>query len=454
MIRTRIVFRRVRAPAVPWLIGLCLASTACLRPVHEATGERDAPPGRIMRLVEETPGRGSPIRPGDRVKVDLVGTYGDGREWANGPFSYIYHGGAYPGARSTPRVGARFKLEWLRDGGERTERRVPLVGLDGTREGYMVRRDRGAILIEHRIRSWCRPMKLFLLPTGFGPFEIGLGCWRYPRLAAPSAGRVSRQQAYLDSMEYLANMGVDPVPGGGLGSPPPPPDPALVEAARHGDLHSAAVLARPERVSELLRAGADPEVRDSIGMTVLLRVAFTSYPGHPYVAAAQPRFLAVVDTLLAHGASVTALAEKGARSPMYGPEELVIGNSSLDFAARFCDDGMVRRLIDAGGTVTTGPGSGFVGAVIEGCPEVVSMLLEAGTPVAMPGLFGGTPIERLAAVGSFHEGHVEVARLLLAARADPSRAREHLKSRLDDPGPGGFGFTNRAVARRILALMR
>jgi hypothetical protein len=39
------------------------------------------------------------------------------------------------------------------------------------------------------------------------------------------------------------------------------------------------------------------------------------------------------------------------------------------------------------------------------------------------------------------------------AGANTSLAREYLKDRLDDPGPGGFGFSHRPLARRILKLL-
>ncbi|HEX5075424.1 MAG TPA: hypothetical protein VFW03_19590 [Gemmatimonadaceae bacterium] len=67
---------------------------------------------------------------------------------------------------------------------------------------------------------------------------------------------------------------------------------------------------------------------------------------------------------------------------------------------------------------------------------------------------GGTPLERLANVSAFHDGHYECARLLVKAGANTARARERLRERLADKGPGGFGFSNRPVARRILGLLR
>jgi hypothetical protein len=51
------------------------------------------------------------------------------------------------------------------------------------------------------------------------------------------------------------------------------------------------------------------------------------------------------------------------------------------------------------------------------------------------------------------------AEALAAAPAGAGRERQcfaatRLEERLDDPGPGGFRFTNRPEARRILQLLR
>jgi len=82
------------------------------------------------------------------------------------------------------------------------------------------------------------------------------------------------------------------------------------------------------------------------------------------------------------------------------------------------------------------------------------MLLARGASVDDQPQGGGTPLERLISVGAFHDGHFESARLLVDAGASTKVAQERLKDRLDDPGPGGFGFSNRPVARRILQLLR
>jgi len=60
----------------------------------------------------------------------------------------------------------------------------------------------------------------------------------------------------------------------------------------------------------------------------------------------------------------------------------------------------------------------------------------------------------LIAVSSFHQGHLAVARLLVLAGAGRDVAAKRLADRLGDPGPGGFGFSNRPMARKILKLLR
>ncbi len=443
--------RRALLVAIP--LGLLLLLARCIEPVYKYESPGAAPPGPVLRILTHDAGRGSTPRAGDRVRVDLVGTYADGSKWADGPFTYIYRDESYPGV-AQPRLGARIKLEWLHDQGERPERLVPLVGERIDREGYMIRRDRGPVFIEHRLRSWCRPLKLFLMNTGLGPIEFPLGCWRYPRVSVAQMGD-SRASARMDSIEAMVNAGSEPQPGSSAGNAPSAPR-AKVNADSIEDLHEAAVRGLPVRVGELLRAGADPEQRDAYGMTALLRVAFEQFPGHHYYASEQAAYLAVVDTLLAHGASPRARTVKGTASPMYGPGSLVLDMTPLDYAARFCDDGMVARLIAGGAdaAASTGPDAGFVGAVMAGCPEIVKMMIAGGAAVQMAREQGGTPLERLAHVSSFHEAHIEVARALLAAGADPTRAKIYLKDRLDDPGPGGFGFTNRLVAKEIHRLLR
>lgn len=446
------MLRRARAASAVALVALAL--TGCIQSVHSSSAAHTAPPGDEFRVIEATAGRGSVVRAGDLITVDLVGTYGDGSEWGRGPFTYIYADDAYPGAAAPVRVGSVFKFEWIRETAERRGRQIDMPGVHTETQFYRIRRDRGPILLEHRVRKWCRPMKIFFLNTGFGPIEFSLGCWRYPRLGGGSAaGGMDPRTAALERALGLAEEPPVPAtPGEGLR---PAPDADAVAGAARGVLNDAVSLAMPERVGELLRAGADPEARDSIGMTALLRAAFTQYPGTPFVPQDEVRFEAVVDTLLAHGALVASRAERGAKSPMFGPEDLVIGATALDFAARFCADGIVTRLLAAGADprASAGPNSGFMGAVMEGCPEVVRAMLEAGAPVEMATDAGGSPLERLVAVSAYHEGHLAVAQALISAGARSVRAKERLRDRLRDKGTGGFGFSNRPLARRILALM-
>jgi ankyrin repeat protein len=144
--------------------------------------------------------------------------------------------------------------------------------------------------------------------------------------------------------------------------------------------------------------------------------------------------------------------------PMHGDRGEAEGQTVLGFAAPECADPLVRRLLEQGASpnaysVPYGTPA-LAGAALNGCPETVRMLLAAGARVDEdPG--GGTPLQRLCAVSVFFQGrHLEAARLLVEAGAATAVAAERLADRLDDPGPGSFGFTNRPEARRILRLLR
>ncbi len=125
------------------------------------------------------------------------------------------------------------------------------------------------------------------------------------------------------------------------------------------------------------------------------------------------------------------------------------------FAAPECADRLVALLLDHGADANTLDEDGapvITGAAAQGCPETVA-LLEHGADPNLDPQGGGTPIERLAAVSAFHQGHTVVARLLVQAGARTSVAAGRLAARLHDPGPGSFGFSNRPEARRVLEVL-
>ena len=163
---------------------------ACIRSVHGDGPSGPSVPGGEARLLEEQLGHGRLVTIGDRIVVDLIGRYAGGETWAEGPLTLIYGPGTYQGALHPVRVGARYLLQYRNDPNDTTSRLVPFPGLDPENEAYQVRRDRGRILVEHRIRRVCRPLKLLLLQTGFGAIETNLGCWPIPRFAPSTLGPV------------------------------------------------------------------------------------------------------------------------------------------------------------------------------------------------------------------------------------------------------------------------
>jgi hypothetical protein len=440
------------------ILALVPLASGCLQSVH-----RDGPSGLPIlgwpvRILEERAGRGQPIRGGDRVRVDLTGQYASGEVWGQGPLTFIAGSGSYPGAMYPLRVGATIRMQYLTNPNDTTARLWPFPGLDTENEAYLVRRDRGPIIVEHTIRSVCRPYKLFLLQTGFGPIEMGLGCWPVLRFAGrradPARAQFERRVAAINSGDSA------PPPDGVISDPPAAPRAPADTAWYLGPdgLHRAALEGRPEIAGWLIRQGRNVSAADSFGFRPIHYVGWAQRPLERFVPAFEQDYLAVLDTLLAHGASVDAQVGAGRPRAPTLPEREYEGRTALEFAASECAERLVRRLLERGasamphsapyGTVA------LAGAAMQGCPETVRMLLAAGAPVdSDPG--GGTPLQRLCAVSVFYQGqHYEAARLLVEAGAATTVAAERLAARLKDPGPGGFGFSNRREARRILKLLR
>ena len=141
--------------------------------------------GREVRVLEDLPGNGTPVVPGDRIRVELTGRYASGEQWGHGPFTLIAGDGIYPGAHYPLRVGSVIRMQYVVNPNDTSSRLVPFHGGDWENEAYQVRRDRGQILVEHKVLSVCRPMKLFVIQTGLGPIETDLGCWMIPRGSPP-----------------------------------------------------------------------------------------------------------------------------------------------------------------------------------------------------------------------------------------------------------------------------
>ncbi|MFN0178077.1 MAG: ankyrin repeat domain-containing protein [Gemmatimonadales bacterium] len=414
-------------------------------------------PGGEVRLLEERPGSGRLAAFGDRVRVDFVGRYASGEVWGEGPLTFVVGPGSYPESGQPPRLGTQIKMQYLNDPNDTTVRLAPFPGDDFENEAYQVRRDRGPIIVEHTIRAACRPLKLYFLQTGFGPIELGLGCWPIPRFGprrfGPGQSERERRGAEIEA-------GLEPPPANGAGLDPPPIPRPEADRARYldeGGLHRAVREGRPELVGWLLAQGRDVAAPDSFGFLPMHYAGWAQLELERFVPAFEPSYLDVVDTLLAHGAAVDAVVQPApppASSMQARDHE---GQTALGFAAPECADRLVRRLLERGArpdAVANGGSPAITGAARNGCPETVALLLASGAAVDLDPQGGGTPLERLIAVSAFHRGHLEVARLLVGAGARREVAAKRLADRLRDPGTGGFGFSNRPMARRILKLLR
>jgi len=414
-------------------------------------------PGGTVRVLEERPGHGRPVVPGDRIRVEMTGRYASGQLWGNGPLTLIVGDGTYPGAAHPLRVGSVIRMQWVVNPNDTTTRLIPFQGDDSKHEAYQVRRDRGQVIIEHRIVADCRPMKLFLVQTGFGPFEFDLGCWLIPRVPPPP---VDSRRARLERQIREIETGEQSTEANNVILDPPiarrPPADTLRFLGPDG-LRLAAREGRPEIVGWLLARDGDARAVDVHGFEAIHYVGYAQHPAERFVPAFEQSYVAVVDTLMRHGALVDATIQTGTpQAPTLSQGEHE-GGTALDFAGAYCADRLTAHLLQLGADPNVHAKDGappLIGAAINGCPETVRMLLAHGARVDDQPQGGGTPLERLASASAFHEGHYESARLLVQAGANKAVARERLKDRLDDPGPGGFGFSNRPMARRILALLR
>lgn len=190
-------------------------------------------------------------------------------------------------------------------------------------------------------------------------------------------------------------------------------------------LHRAAREGRPELVGWLIARGRDPSAPDAHGFAPIHYVGFAQRPLERFVPSLEQAYSDVVDTLLAHGAAVDAKVQPG--TPLYptlGDNEFV-GQTALGFAGTECADRLVDHLLQLGADPNAhgaGGNPALTGAALNGCPEVVRMLLAAHAAVDAQPAGGGTPLERLAAVSAFHQGHLACARLLVDAGANPAVA--------------------------------
>ena len=437
-----------------WILALLPLAAACVQSKHGDGPSSPATPGGNVRVLEDRPGHGRPVVGGDRIRVDLTGQYVSGEVWGRGTLTLIAGAGTYPGAIHPLRVGSVIRMQYVVNPNDTSTRLLPFQGGDWENEAYQFRRDRGQIIIEHTVLDVCRPMKVFVMNTGLGPIEADLGCWKILRTPPPPV------DPRVAAIERMMNAEAGERPKDSIIDPPvvrrPPAD--TTRYLGEDGLHLAAREGLPEIVGWLIARGRDPRVVDAHGYEPIHFVGYAQLPFERFVPAFEQSYLDVVDTLLAHGAVVDARVRKGSPQAPTLPEDEYEGATALDFAGANCADRLVRRLLDLGADPNVRAVRGaapLIDAARNGCPETIRMLLSRGARVDdQPEGGGGTPLERLISVSAFHDAHFESARLLVLAGANAKVARERLKDRLDDPGPGGFGFSNRPVARRILKLLR
>jgi cytohesin len=156
------------------------------------------------------------------------------------------------------------------------------------------------------------------------------------------------------------------------------------------DLHSAASAGDVERVRELLKKGANPNVRDEFGYTPL---HWAAYEGH----------VDVVKLLLKHGANLNARDEDG-----WTPLHRAASRGHVEVVKLLLEHGADPNIKGAGYTPL------HVAAYV-GYVEVVKLLLEHGADPNIKNKSGSTPLHFAA-----FEGHVDVVRLLLEHGADPT----------------------------------
>jgi hypothetical protein len=422
---------------------------ACIQSIHGDGPSGPPVPGGEVRLIEEQPGSGRLVGHGDRIRVDLVGKYSSGEVWGEGPLTLIVGPGSYRGAREPLRVGGRLRLQYVINPNDTAVRLVSFQGDDSKNEAYQLRRDRGQVIVEHTIRDVCRPLKVFFFQTGFGPIEARLGCWPIWR-AAPRLSPAAQFEIEANSeVPRPDGTVIDP-----LVKPRPPVDPS--QYLDDFGLHRAVQEGRPEIAGWLLARGGDVAQPDSFGFLPIHYLGWAQRPLERFVAALEQSYLDLVDTLVAHGAVIDApvLPAGPEATRMQATEHQ--GQTALGLAAPECADRLVRRLLDRGAAPNPHARGGpppLAVAAWNGCPETVALLLARGATVDFDPQRGGSPLERLVAVSAFHQGHLAAARLLVDAGARRETARERLAARLDDPGPGSFGFSNRPMARRILDLL-
>jgi ankyrin repeat protein len=167
-------------------------------------------------------------------------------------------------------------------------------------------------------------------------------------------------------------------------------------------LHWAAELGSCELLEPLLRAGANPNLRD--GCSFVMEISGQT----PLLLATRGGHIDAVELLLASGAKPDGRGSEG--------------DTPLCVAVETGAARLARQLIEAGARADRkGDQSPLVAAADAGQLECVRMLIEAGADPAQPSGDAWSPIT----AASSH-GHVEVVRMLLEAGATPNEPKASL----------------------------
>jgi len=168
------------------------------------------------------------------------------------------------------------------------------------------------------------------------------------------------------------------------------------------DLHKAALVGNAERVKELLKKGANPNVQDEYGWTPLHEAA---YKGH----------VDVVELLLEHGADPNIQSKNGL-TPLH--EAAYKGH--VDVVELLLEHGADPNIQNEYGDTP------LHWAASEGPVDVVKLLLEHGANPNIQNKDGWTPLHKAALLG-----RVDVVKLLLEHGADPTVKDGRWKTPLD-----------------------
>ena len=207
----------------------------------------------------------------------------------------------------------------------------------------------------------------------------------------------------------------------------------------------AANLNDEDLAARLLKAGADPKVRNRLGSTPLAEAAFNSNTGlvkalldagaDPNAAGPDGQTPLMIIARTANVAAAKLLLDKGANPNL---KEAQKGQPPLMWAAASSQAAMVRQLLAAGAVpdaksatdlmtpLVSGepraqprpPGgmTAMLFATREGCLECVRALVEKGAKVDLPDPEGVTPL-----ISSLFNAHFDVAKYLLEKGANINR---------------------------------